>query len=108
MPVSLSRCTVARDAAEPGADSTIAVARKRVCSAIPGDDDSEAAAVGDTDTAAEPVADKREIAPRNPIDSVAGIAEAGTAARNWGFDNSANCTATRARIPAGVAPAGVY
>jgi len=104
--VSLSRCTVARGAAEAAPDSTISVARTRVCSAIPGDDDSEApaAAVSDTETAAEAAADKREVA-RNPIDSVADTAEAGMAARSWEFDNSADCTATR--IPAG-APAGVH
>jgi len=99
-----------RGAVGAAADSTISVARTRVCSAIPGDDDSEApAATGDdADTAAEAAADKRELAARNPIDSVASTVEAGVATRSWGVDNSADCTATTAHIPAAMAPMGVH
>lgn len=59
----------------------------------------------DTDTAVEVAAGKRQVVPRNPVDSVAGIAEG--RARNSGVDNPEDYTEAAARIPVGVAPAGV-
>lgn len=113
------------------AATAAAVARTRVCSAIPGDNDSEAvAAVGTCTVVAAAVqaavgictvveaavqaaaevqaaaVDKRQVVVRNPVGSVADTVE-GVAVRNSGVDNPADYTAPVVRILAAVAPAGV-
>lgn len=108
--VLLSRCTPARGAVRAAADNTTSGMHTRVYPAIPEAADNEAAAVAavavvlaagiDTDIAVANVADKRQVAARNPIDSVAGNAEGVATARNRGADNPADCTAAMVHTPA--------
>lgn len=108
-PVSLSRCIAVRDEVQE-ADSAASVVHTGVYFATPRDNDSEAAAVVGTGTAVEAAVeaavDKRQVAVRNPVDSVADTAE-GLAVRNLGVGNPADYIAPAVHTPAAVAPAGV-
>lgn len=112
VPVSLSHCIAARG--EDETDSVASMVRTRVYFPIPGDNDSEAGAAVDIDTAietaveaaVEAAVDKRQVAVHNLVDSAADTVE-GLAMRNSGVGNPADYIAPTVHTPAAVAPAGV-